>query len=404
MASNAEAAVAADPAPAAKGASAAVAVRAAGGVLAAVADASRTCWARVAGAASTNVARSSGAKRRRLSLGEATCSKRRATRAATPQAGRRLSQEAAASGAAAAFTTLDFGPYITIAAYLDAADLCRVDAVCRLMRITNAQPSGPWKTVGEEAFQGMELEVGGGFLPFEQVHGHRSNWKARYELFHRQVPTFSQPFTGSQILNVTASDEVAYCRCRLRNDLLLPGRGVYVEVEVLANADNLSLAVVDFEGGGQSSVTFSPETGAVLRERKVREAPRVIEGTYIHLLPAAPVGRRFEGTMGIYLRDGHLAFFRRWSSSGEGTPWYEPAQAQQSGPVPWETTGFCTDLRWAQGARLSLCLAFRDSGSYNVRIARVGRTPPSPPGRSSEAYQDNRWSLLYGDDEHPLAI
>ena len=27
--------------------------------------------------------------------------------------------------------------------------------------------------------------------------------------------------------------------------------------------------------------------------------------------------------------------------------------------------------RWAEGARLSLCLAFRDAGDYHVRIAQV---------------------------------
>merc|ERR1719421_2614410 len=168
----------------------------------------------------------------------------------------------------------------------------------------------------------MELDVGGGgFFPFEgdtslktRSERGRQNWKCRYKLFHNEAPTFSAPFNGNEITTVEHPDEVAYCRCRLRTDLLSArsDRGIYVEVEIRANADNLSLAVVDFEGGGRSSVTFSPETGAVLRERKVRESPRAIEGTYIHLLPAAPAGHRFEGVMGLYLRSGHLAFFRRW--------------------------------------------------------------------------------------------
>merc|ERR1712125_17543 len=131
-------------------------------------------------------------------------------------------------------------------------------------------------------------------------------------------------------------------------------RGVYVEVEVGANADNLSLAVVDFEGGGRSSVTFSPETGAVLRECKVRELPRAIEGTYIHLLPAAPPGRRFEGTMGVFFRGGNLAFYRRWTGA-DPAPVNEDGSASDSSATsgPWETTGFCTDLKWAQCPRLS---------------------------------------------------
>lgn len=370
-----------------------------------------------------------GTKRRRVSFTAGCGSKRRATGTspsctampctATPQAGCRLrSAEAAATVNASGMplALLAGGPYFTVAACLDAVDLCRVDASCRLLLTLNGLPAGPWFVIGDRAFFGMELDVGGGFLPFDQggstpavPSASSTSWKARCELFHRQAPTFSPPFNGDEIINVEHPDEVAYCRCRLRADLLASrrDRGIYVEVEVHANADNLSLAVVDFEGGGRSSVTFSPETGAVLRERKVKETPRAIEGTYIHLLPAAPPGRRFEGTMGLYLHGGHLAFFRRWSSTSpdgsipEGSP---GDGGSTSTPGQWETTGFCTDLRWAQGPRLSMCLAFRDDGAYHVRVARVDRTPPALPARSREAYQEDKWSLLYGDDDHPLAI
>lgn len=338
------------------------------------------------------------------------------------------------------FSVLAEGPYFIVAAWLDAKDLARTDAACRLLRSLNAQPFGPWQSLGHAEFFGMELDVGGAFLPFEgdasmqtRMERGRQNWKGRYKLFHAEAPTFSAPFSGSEISVVEHPDEVAYCRCRLRTDLLAArdDRGVYVEVEIRANADNLSLAVVDFEGGGRSSVTFSPETGAVLRERKVRESPRAIEGTYIHLLPAAPAGHRFEGVMGLYLRNGHLAFFRRWfvapeaatapgegaaeegeqgaAASGAPAATASPAAASASMDVSteqpsWETTGFCTDLGWASGQRLSLCLAFRDDGNYNVRIARVGRNPPISPHKSEAAYQDGKWNHLYGDDDHPLAI
>lgn len=394
-----------------------------------------------------------GTKRRRLpSLALSPGCKRRATGAVpTPQA-RRASDDVSdeygrAVAAASAVVPLPFsvladGPYLVVASWLDARDLARTDAACRLLRSLNAQPFGPWQSVGDAAFFGMELDVGGGFFPFEgdtslktRADRGRQNWKGRYKLFHTEAPTFSAPFTGNEIKVVEHPDEVAYCRCRLRTDLLAArdDRGVYVEVEIRANADNLSLAVVDFEGGGRSSVTFSPETGAVLRERKVRESPRAIEGTYIHLLPAAPPGHRFEGVMGLYLRDGHLAFFRRWfvapsaatvptdgadatdedGVEGQAPPTIAAATAavQASAvasadvvPPSWETTGFCTDLKWASGQRLSLCLAFRDDGQYNVRINRVGRHPPIMPAKSDSAYQDSKWNHLYGDDDHPLAI
>merc|ERR1719440_90161 len=141
----------------------------------------------------------------------------------------------------------------------------------------------------------------------------RFDWKDRYRRFLSEVSTFRPPFGGTEITTVRHPDEVAYCRCRLRTDLLdvEVENGVYLEIEVLTNPDNLSLAVVDFDAGGRSSVTFSPDTGAVIRERKVREAPRKVEGSYIQPLSTTPPGRRFEGSMGLYLHGGHLAFFRR---------------------------------------------------------------------------------------------
>jgi len=285
---------------------------------------------------------------------------------------------------------LAHGPYSVIASFLETRSLGQTDRACRLLQNLNNGHNGPWHKIGAETFYGMEIDEGG-FKLFEACGA--ESWKARCEKFGRITPTFSPPFSGSQIARVDSPDEVAYCRCRLRSDILSekPGLGVYVEVEVSANADNLSLAVVDFENGGRSSVTFSPETGAVLRERKVRESPRAIEGTYIHLLPPAPQGRRFEGAMGLYLQGGHLAFFRQWQTDAGRTS-------------AWETTGFCTDLRWAQGPRLSLCLAFRDSGAYRALITKVNNTPPMVPSPSSDAYKESKWSLLYGDDDHPLAI
>ncbi|CAE7450855.1 unnamed protein product [Symbiodinium natans] len=161
------------------------------------------------------------------------------------------------------------------------------------------------------------------------------------------------------------------------------------QVEVATNPDNLSMAVVDFEAGGCSSVTFSPDTGAVIRERKVREAPRKVEGAYIQPLPTVTTGRPFHGLMGLYLCKDRLAFFRRCevpvegggSTSGTaGGRFFPPLRGRpepdQTEMGPWETTGFVSDLDWAEGRRLTPCLAFRDEGAYRVRIVRIGATPP----------------------------
>jgi len=259
----------------------------------------------------------------------------------------------------------------------------------------------------------MELDREGVFETAEEVAAptesgrkmSRVDWKGRFAHFKSEVPTFRPPFVGSEITSVLHPDEVAYCRCRLRSDQLCvdSNAGVYLEVEVLQNPDNLSLAVVDFEAGGRSSVTFSPDTGAVIRERKVRESPRKVEGAYIQPLTTTRPGRRFEGSIGLYILSGHLAFFRRCVISDDD----EGAQAQDgSGKKeakvkpdrpefgPWESTGFITDLAWAEGRRLTPCLAFRDEGQYKVRVSQVGNLPPQPPGRLSTAYEDGSWSGL----------
>jgi hypothetical protein len=203
------------------------------------------------------------------------------------------------------------------------------------------------------------------------------------------VPTFCAPFGGPEIVSVAHPDEVAYFRCRLRTDILHASHGIYLEVEVLANPDNLSMAVVDFEAGGCSSVTFSPDTGAVIREMKVREAPRKVEGAYIQPLPMVPPGRRFHGHMGLYLHEGRLAFLRRCAVS----PPVEAGSSATAGPQelgPWETTGFVSDLGWAKGRRLTPCLAFRDEGAYRVRVVAVGAVPPLDVEKGPEG--DGGWS------------
>jgi len=80
--------------------------------------------------------------------------------------------------------------------------------------------------------------------------------------------------------------------------------------QITRNADNLSLAIVDFDQGGKSSVTFSPDTGAVIKETKIQESPRRVAGSYIQ--PMKRDLRQFKGKIGMYICKGHLAFFRQY--------------------------------------------------------------------------------------------
>lgn len=368
-----------------------------------------------------------------------------------------------------AITELAEGPYFALAIFLDAATLCSTDAACRLLRQLNRASIGPWRALGARVFHGLALEWEGTFeqpasIADSDREGERSegsgrklarvDWKGRFRHFRADVPTFCPPFGGHEIVAVAQPDEVANFKCRLCADVLGDSatQGVYLEVEVLSNPDNLSMAVTDFEAGGCNCFTFSPDTGAVIRERKVRETPGKIEGAYIQPLPTVSPGRRFHGFMGLYLRQGHLAFFRRClkdgddaasasavdapasgqhppsagapersmpvqsehlqergrdhsRASGPGTVAASTCATQSAGDVgvtalgPWETTGFVTDLSWALGRRLTPCLAFRDEGSYRVRVVRVGATPPLLPQVPQEAAEGPNPAAGHGTSE-----
>merc|ERR1712083_265285 len=106
--------------------------------------------------------------------------------------------------------------------------------------------------------------------------------------------------------------------------------------------------------------------------------------------------------MGLYLHRGRLAFFRQCErvfgdddpeniASGEllaeGSA--TRSRAGESEIAPWESTGFISDLGWAEGRRLTPCLAFRDEGAYRVRVVRIGTLPPVPTERwNAENYSD----------------
>lgn len=299
------------------------------------------------------------------------------------------------------------GPYFILAMMLDAHTLCRSDATCRLLRQLNGATSGPWRALGGRMFHGMELEREGIFeaveemvTPTESGRKHaRVDWKGRYLKFRNEVPTFRLPFMGGQIKLIRTPDDVAYCKCRLRADLLCADsqRGVYLEVDVVSNPDNLSLAVVDFESGGRSSVTFSPDTGAVIREKKLQESPRKVQGAYIQPLTTTRPGRKFEGIIGVYIFSGQLAFFRRCTVNEDETS--ETPQGERGELGPWECTGFITDLSWSEGQRLTPCLAFRDDGNYKVRISRLSPDPPFEPSRSQAAFEGSSWSALNWEAE-----
>jgi len=299
------------------------------------------------------------------------------------------------------------GTYASVAAFLDTKMLVHVDATCKLLRDMNRAFAGPWFTNGTDEFRGLELAEEGLFQYGEEVPRARllrEDWKQRFKHVQSAVQCFRAPFHGSEIKEVEQPDEIAYCCCHLRTDLLSIknaddiGGKVYIEFEISQNPDNVSLAIVDFEAGGCSSVTFSPDTGAVIRERKVNETPRRVEGSYIQPLETITAGQRFEGFIGFFYHAGHLAFFRRHSyiASAQTDDDSSSGHALEPQLGPWETTGFVTDISWAEGCRLTPCLAFRNEGGYNVRMVRRGLHPPIIANKNTAAYTD-AWNRLDWD-------
>lgn len=293
--------------------------------------------------------------------------------------------------------SLPDGPLLTIVGFLNVTDLKHVDCASQsFKKLTRTM--GPWRALGNSEFQGMEIDNelfddgtksnSQSLYLISHYYGKntfRMDWKERFLWWRREVPKFRSPFNGRDLFEVKNSDEVSYCRCKFRTDHITK-KGVYLEVTVNQNADNLSLAVVDFDEGGKSSVTFSPDTGAVIKETKIQETPRKVKGWYIqplrHIPPRAQTvmrNERFEGSMGLYIKDEKIAFFRRYSHSRN---------------AEWESTGFIISLDWAKGRKLTPCLAFRDEGAYNVSIAKVCSEPPFEPRKYDDAWTTNNWQEL----------
>merc|ERR1712224_97703 len=263
---------------------------------------------------------------------------------------------------------------------LNAHELCQMDTTCSTLHATNCCRIGPWRTLGSQVFQGLEVQQEGLFTVPDSLHcteiGKKVgnvDWKARFGKFLQ--PSLCVGSVWSSIITyVPSPDEVAYWNLAIRTDVLHEQHehGIYLEVEVLSNADNLSIAVVDFESAGNSSLTFSPDVGAVIREEKVCESPRRVKGSYVQPLKSIPNKERFLGNAGMYIRSGCLAFFRRTSNDADTLS-------------NWETTGFVSDVSWAGGHYLTPTLAFRNAGEYSVRVLHVATQPPISIDRPNEA-------------------
>ena len=168
------------------------------------------------------------------------------------------------------------GPYPNILSWLNVQHLSRMDATCK--QLYDLHKRGPWRTAGEIAYRGLELSGWSfqlGSQQFNRDGNMQCNWKTRCRTFHIRLRSFALRGGGRTINNVRALNETVCGRCILCTDQLAShGGSFYFEVKVSDNPDNLGLALLDLGSTDAStSVTFSPEVGSVLVERRFSERP-----------------------------------------------------------------------------------------------------------------------------------
>eukprot|EP00929_Paragymnodinium_shiwhaense_P011439 TRINITY_DN117128_c0_g1_i1.p1 TRINITY_DN117128_c0_g1~~TRINITY_DN117128_c0_g1_i1.p1 ORF type:complete len:357 (-),score=53.94 TRINITY_DN117128_c0_g1_i1:45-1115(-) len=317
------------------------------------------------------------------------------------------------------------GPFCDVAAMLDVTSLCQLDASCRDAKSQTQHDGGAWFRRGFVDFRGFRLYHGepdvwgmsGGHVSCggsssskgSSCSGSRAerelgtDWKSQYRRFRTSTRTFNEPFAGSELTTTAQSpeEEAAYLMCSLRGDVLSYGDngGVYIQVEVTRCPGSLSISLVDFEADVVSSVTFSPENGAVLCERQGREAPEELDGVFAQPLQSLPVDMSLRGMVALYVENGHLAFLRRVPlrsfADASGEAGMEEVAAEDW--ADWECTGFVCDLAWASSGCLRPCLGFSDAGgkAYQVRVVEVSNRRPEALDRfSSRALANISWHPL----------
>lgn len=225
------------------------------------------------------------------------------------------------------------------------------------------------------------------FLPIEDVlvcglvcrtwSNESEHWKLRGCLSREVFLTmrrFLHSFRGGnrRIESVLHTDHVWYMNAQFDENV----GAMFIDVCVGTLTDSISLCVVDFDGiGGCSSLTFSPDTGTVIMEHKSTEGE--ITGEYFQCLNSCEAYTR----CGVYISQTSISFYRK-----------------QCNTSYWETTGEVSDCKWVVGGIITPCIAFRDSGIYDIRINRVTSTPPC---NVIEAPHTGDWKtigLLYDED------
>lgn len=267
------------------------------------------------------------------------------------------------------------GPLLVLTSFLSAPCLAAVDVSCQWLKEHNAPA---WQSLGSEAFNGIELESDGIYKSWLRWCSSTSASKLRFSSrgscfahFMRELTTLrTMKFVGHELLGVQKDEALANFRFRIAPENVY-NTSIYMELEVLNASESLSLAIVDGEDVGCTSVAFSPDLGMVVHETWIEDTPPRLQGAYLQPMLATTEGLGFTGSVGVYISEGNLVFFRKLCRHGGKIDSLEG----------WETTSMLTGLAWSKDCYLTPCLAFGVAGSYHVRVTSVRRMPPISPER-----------------------
>ena len=190
-----------------------------------------------------------------------------------------------------------------------------------------------------------------------------------------ETTLFRDPHGTNSLGFIYTGEEVAYFKAGIRLDSVT--EGILIEVWVHFESNSLSISFVDFDGKGSSSVTFSPNEGFVIKERKLLMDSNTVDGQYAECMSPSPkFGKRKTGArIGMYLdRNLGIEFFRSTTKRRI------------------ETTGIISDCSWVHGGVVTPCVSFSGPGKYDVRIEtmRVMNRPKSWP-RLKKTEQSYEW-------------
>lgn len=231
--------------------------------------------------------------------------------------------------------------WLNIFCYLGDVEFARINTVCRLLT--------------SEDFWRQMCETNLNFFRIEKASIVNS-WRREFSRRNKYIHSFQGLAESAQIHSIEMHDTVLRLNVCILVDQI-PEGGIFVDVLVNSLSDSISLSLVDFndKSGSGSSLTFSPDTGTVIRERK--SGNRIV-GEYFQYLPACPLfGDKAHCSLFIS-RDKAISFYRNHRDQ-------------------WESTGSVSNCQWVSGGQLIPCIAFRDAGLYSIQIKRVGVGLPS---------------------------